>query len=66
MVTSSSGSPRCNIAQTGKGWQLVIQDEQCSVMQVFSSASAAHGAVERMLEFFHSMSAQAPGTRQTA
>jgi hypothetical protein len=35
-------------------------------MQVFSSASSARRAVDRMLEFFDVMSAQAPRTRQVA
>jgi hypothetical protein len=66
MVTTSSGSPRYSIAETEKGWLLVIQNDHCSVMQVFSSASAARRAVDRMLEFFDSISAQAPRTRQVA
>ena len=66
MVTASAGSPRYNIAQTEKGWQLVIQNEHCSVMQVFSTASAARQAVDRMLEFFDQMSARQPGVRRIA
>jgi len=58
-------SPRYDIAQTEKGWSLTIQNEHCSVVQVFHTASAAQLAVDRMLEFFESMSAQAPG-RQVA
>jgi hypothetical protein len=62
MVSSSSvlSSPRHSIAQTKQGWVLVIQDEHCSVMQVFSSAASAQRSVDRMLEFFHTMSAQSP------
>jgi hypothetical protein len=66
MVTTSAGSPQYNIARTEKGWQLVIQNEHCSVMQVFSTASAARRAVDRMLEFFDQMNAQQPGVRQVA
>jgi len=67
MVTPSSVSPpRFNIAQTEKGWLLVIQNEQCSVMQVFSTASSARRAVDRMLDFFHDMSAQSPDRPQAA
>ena len=66
LTPSSSSSPRYNIAETEKGWLLVIQNEHCSVMQVFSTASSARRAVDRMLEFFHTMSTQAPGTRQVA
>jgi hypothetical protein len=36
------------------------------VIQVFSTASSAKGAVDRMLEFFHTMSAQPPRARQVA
>jgi len=66
VVTSSVSPPRHSIAQTEQGWVLVIQDEQCSVMQVFSSAASARRAVDRMLEFFHLMSAQAPHARKAA
>jgi hypothetical protein len=58
--------PSYSIAQTEKGWVLVIQDDNCSVMQVFSSASSARRAVDRMLEFFQVMSAQSPQARQVA
>lgn len=58
--------PRHSIAQTEQGWVLVIQDEHCSVMQVFSSAESARRAVDRMLEFFHTISAQAPRARKAA
>ena len=67
MVAPSVPSPpRYSIAQTDEGWMLVIQDEHCSVMQVFSSASSARRAVDRMLEFFQFMSAQSPRARQSA
>jgi hypothetical protein len=66
VVPSVTSPPRYSIAQTEQGWVLVIQDEQCSVMQVFSSASSARRAVDRMLEFFQIMSAQAPRARQAA
>jgi len=58
--TSTVSPPRHSIAQTEQGWVLVIQDEHCSVLQVFSSAASARRAVDRMLEFFHTMSAQSP------
>jgi hypothetical protein len=61
---SSPHPPRYSIVQTEKGWCLVIQNEHCSVTQVFSSAAAAGRAVDRMLEFFDTMSTQAPGSRQ--
>jgi hypothetical protein len=67
MVAQSSVSPpRCKIAQTDQGWVLSIQNEHFSVMQVFSTASSAKGAVDRMLEFFHTMSAQPPRASQVA
>ena len=67
MVSMSSVSPpRHSIAQTEQGWVLVIQDEHCSVMQVFSTAASARRAVDRMHEFFHSMSAQSPHERKVA
>jgi len=56
-----ASSPRYTISKTGKGWILEIQDERCSVMQVFRSASDARLAVDRMMEFFAAMSSQAPG-----
>ena len=67
MVTPSSvNPPRFNIAQTEKGWLLVIQNEHCSVMQVFSTASSARRAVDRMLDFFQDMSAQSTDRSQAA
>ena len=66
VVPSVTSPPRYSIAQTEQGWVLVIQDENCSVMQVFSSASSARRAVDRMLEFFQVMSAQSPRARQAA
>ncbi|HVQ16862.1 MAG TPA: hypothetical protein VMS40_24835 [Vicinamibacterales bacterium] len=64
--TSVVSPPRHSIAQTEQGWVLVIQDEHCSVMQVFSTAASARRAVDRMHEFFHSMSAQSPRPRKVA
>jgi hypothetical protein len=55
-----TSSPSYHIAQTEKGWQLRIQNEHCSVVQVFRSASDARLAVDRLMEFFKAMSAQAP------
>jgi hypothetical protein len=66
VAPSVVSTPRHSIAQTEQGWVLVIQDEHCSVMQVFSTASSARRAVDRMLEFFHTMSAQPPRARQVA
>jgi hypothetical protein len=66
VAPSSVGTPRYNIAQTERGWVLVIQNEHCSVMQVFSTASSARRALDRMMEFFHAMSAQPPRSRQVA
>lgn len=66
VMPSSATPPRYSIAQTEKGWLLVIQNDQCSVMQVFSSAAAARRAVDRMLEFFDTMSSQDPGRHQAA
>jgi hypothetical protein len=64
--TPVDSPPRHSIAQTEQGWVLVIQDEHCSVMQVFSTAASARRAVDRMLEFFHTMSAQSPRERKVA
>lgn len=47
--------PRCSIAHTENGWLLVIRDEECSVMQVFSSLHAARHATDRMHELFEDM-----------
>ena len=66
VAPSLASSPRHSIAQTEQGWVLVIQDEDCSVMQVFSSASSARRAVDRMLEFFQVMRAQSPRARHVA
>ena len=63
---SSVSPPLYNIAQTDRGWVVVIQNEHFSVMQVFSTASSARRAVDRMLEFFHTMSEQPPRSRQIA
>jgi hypothetical protein len=66
VAPSTLGAPHHNIAQTERGWVLVIQNEHCSVMQVFNTASAARSALDRMMEFFHTMSAQPPRSRQVA
>jgi hypothetical protein len=66
VAPSSTSAPHYSIAPTESGWMLVIQDEHCSVMQVFSSASSARRAVDRMLEFFYVMSAQSPNAREAA
>ena len=66
VATSPVSPPRHSIAQTEQGWVLVIQDEHCSVMQVFSTAASARRAVDRMHEFFHTMSAQSPRERKVA
>jgi hypothetical protein len=66
VVPSPASPPLYNIAQTDQGWVLVMQNEHFSVMQVFSTASSARRAVDRMLEFFHTMSAQPPRSRQVA
>ena len=58
--------PRHSIARTAKGWQLVIQNEHFSVMQVFRSESTAREAIDRMMEFFQSMSPQPPSTDRVA
>jgi hypothetical protein len=59
-------SPSYHIAQTEKGWLLKIQNEHCSVVQVFRSSSDAHLAVDRMMEFFETMSTQAPRESRVA
>ena len=65
-VPSSKAVPHHSIVQTENGWLLVIQNEHCSVMQVFRSASSARLAVDRMLEFFQTMNSPAPDTGQAA
>jgi hypothetical protein len=66
VAPSSTSVPHYSIAPTEGGWMLVIQDEHCSVMQVFSSASSARRSLDRMLEFFNVMSAQSPHAREAA
>jgi hypothetical protein len=58
--------PQCTIAPTERGWLLLIQDGECSVMQVFRTSSAARCAVDRMMTFFDTMRTQAPASRQLA
>lgn len=58
--------PQCSIAPTERGWLLVIQDGDCSVMQVFRTSAAARCAVDRMYSFFDTMRAQAPASRELA
>lgn len=58
--------PQYKIAKTEKGWLLVIQNEHFSVMQVFRSEETARQAVDRMMEFFHTMSTQPPHDRRAA
>ena len=61
-----TSSPSYHISETEKGWLLQIQNEHCSVVQVFRSASVARLAVARMMEFFETMSAQAPNSGRAA
>jgi hypothetical protein len=58
--------PHYSIAPTERGWLLVIQDGDCSVMQVFRTSSAARCAVDRLMSFFETMRTQAPGARTAA
>ena len=58
--------PHYSIAPTERGWLLVIQDGECSVMQVFRTSAAARCAVDRMMAFFDTMRAQAPVNREYA
>jgi hypothetical protein len=44
----------------------VIQDGECSVMQVFRTSAAARCAVDRMMAFFDTMRAQSPVSREYA
>ena len=62
----ASLEPRHRIAKTDRGWQLVIQNEHFSVMQVFRSEETARDAVDRMMEFFDSISPQAPNAGRAA
>jgi len=58
MSTSApQAPPRYSIAPTERGWLLTIQNDHFSVMQVFRSAATARQAVDRMMEFFYTMSA---------
>ena len=61
-----TSSPSYHISETEKGWLLKIQNEHCSVVQVFRSSSDAHLAVDRMMEFFETMSTQAPRASRVA
>jgi hypothetical protein len=56
----ATSSPSYHISETEKGWLLKIQNEHCSVVQVFRSATDARLAVDRMIEFFETMSTRAP------
>ena len=62
----SGPRPRYSIAPTERGWLLLIQDGECSVMQVFRTSAAARCAVDRMMAFFDTMRAQSPGRREYA
>ena len=57
-------TPSYTITQTEKGWLLAIENERCSAVQIFRSASDARLAVDRMVDFLETMSTQAP--RQAA
>jgi hypothetical protein len=61
-----TSSPSYHISETEKGWILEIQNDHCSVKQMFRSASAARSAVDRMMEFFETMQTQPPGSRHAA
>ena len=57
---SEGPGPRCSIAHTEQGWLLVIRDEECSVMQVFSTLNSARTATDRMYAIFEDMRDQGP------
>jgi hypothetical protein len=61
-----ASSPSYHISKTEKGWQLEIQNEHCSVIQVFRSQPDARLAVDRMMEFFDTMASQTPGSSRAA
>lgn len=56
----SPASPNYTIAKTDRGWRLRIENEHFSVMQIFRSEDNARNAVDRMMEFFHTMGTQPP------
>ena len=56
----SPASPHYTIAKTDRGWRLRIENEHFSVMQIFRSEDNARNAVDRMMEFFHTMGTQPP------
>ena len=58
--------PQCSIAHTENGWLLVIRDEECSVMQVFSSLTSAQHATDRMHVFFEDMRDNGARPRQSS
>jgi len=58
--------PHYSIVPAERGWLLLIQDGECSVMQVFRTSAAARCAVDRMMSFFDTMRAQAPVSREYA
>jgi hypothetical protein len=58
--------PHFSIVPSETGWLLVIQDEQCSVMQVFQSPTAARHALDRMQGFFETMRSHAGPRPQAA
>lgn len=62
----ATSSPSHHISQTEKGWLLKIQNEHCSVVQVFRSESDARLAIDRMMEFFDAMSSQLPNNDRAA
>jgi len=62
----ATSSPSYRISQTEKGWLLKIQNEHCSVVQVFRSEDDARLAVDRMMEFFDAMSSQLPTSDRAA
>jgi hypothetical protein len=66
MNSCTTTQPQYKIARTNRGWQLVMQNEHFSVMQVFRTEEIAREAVDRMTEFFYTMSAQPPRDRQVA
>jgi hypothetical protein len=63
---NTDSQPRYNIAPAEKGWILVIQNEHCSVTQLFSSVDSARRAVDQLLEFFPATDAAASGSHQAA
>lgn len=58
MPATLPDSVKYTISHTANGWLLVIENDHCSLSQVFQSSASAHQAVDRTAFALETLTAQ--------